>query len=86
MIAASRVNRITSQKNDSSTGLQIISISSKENMKLEKKSGFFKLNGDVVIGDLYRDPSNHDIAIVIVSRKVPLESLEPEVNQVNSTT
>lgn len=53
----------------------IINAATKNELKLIKEAGFYQLNGDIVIGDLYRDPIDLHVAVLIVSRKVKVDEL-----------
>ena len=64
--------------------LHLINAASKQELKLIKSAGFYRINGDVVLGDLYRDPVDMHVAILLVTRKVPLEEL-PEVASLPKT-
>lgn len=53
----------------------IINAATKNELTLVKQGGFYQLNGDVVVGDLYRDSKDMHVSVLLVSRKVKLEEL-----------
>lgn len=53
----------------------IINAATKNELTLVKQGGFYQLNGDVVVGDLYRDAKDMHVSVLLVSRKVKLEDL-----------
>lgn len=53
----------------------IINAATKNELTLVKQGGFYQLNGDVVVGDLYRDSKDMHVSVLLVSRKVKLEDL-----------
>ncbi len=60
----------------------MINAATKEELKLIAENGFYKVNGDVIIGDLYRDPVDLHVAVLIVKRKVKLEDLGESITPV----
>lgn len=56
--------------------LTLINVQTKQEFKLVKQNGVYKINGDVVVGDLYRDASNPEFAIIDVSNKLHPEDID----------
>lgn len=64
--------------------LILINAATKKELILIKAAGMYRINGEAVIGDLYRDPLDHKTAIVVVNRRVHIDDLDTVLKTIES--
>lgn len=68
-----------------SNGIILINAADKNKLVLVRKNLTTIVDDEVVIGDLYRDPANLAVSIIVVQRHMPVEDLAKVLTDPAST-
>jgi hypothetical protein len=56
--------------------LAIINAATKSPLTLIKSGGVFKIDESLVSGDLYRDPNNMGVAVVVIKKSIHIDDMD----------